>query len=245
MRQLWERDVIMWSSTRMCDAVFKLLCCGAKVAAILAMACTTRGDEVPLGPASVMRRNGAVVSGNLLKAKNGEVRVAGGIKPLDFRPGEVVAIQFDRLLSEPDVSGTVRLKYFYNDADKTFVQQKILVKIQPWVVTQDSKVETVFETEYQRDRDGLIISSQTVERKVERFAAEATATTVVSNKTQESVSAKLQLQVSGAGRRPWLIPHEVVAQPSQTTDVTIRFPTQGIEITNVVVCDVYNRPLNQ
>lgn len=235
----------MLSWTKMCDAFLRLLCCGAKVATVVAMACTARGDEVPLGPASIMRRNGAVISGNLLKAKNGEVRVAGGIKPLDFRPGEVIAIQFERQLNEPEVSGTVRLKYFYNAADKTFVQQKILVNIQPWVVTQDSKVETVFETEYQRDRDGLIISSQTVEREVERFGAEATATTVVSNKTQESVSAKLQLQVAGAGRRPWIIAHEIVAQPSEATDVTIRFPTQGIEITDVVVCDVYNRPLNQ
>jgi hypothetical protein len=245
MRRFLERDVIMLLSTKVCDEFLGMLCCGAKVAAILTMAYTARGDEVPLGPASIMRRNGAVVSGNLLKAKNGEVRVAGGIKPLDFRPGEVVAIQFERQLSEPEVSGTVRLKYFYNAQGKTFEQQKILVNIQPWVVTQDSKVETVFETEYQRDRDGLIVSSQTVEREVVRFAPEAMATTVVSNKTQESVSAKLQLQVSGAGRRPWIIAHEIVAQPSQTTDVTIRLPTQGIEITDVVVCDVYNRPLNQ
>ena len=214
------------------------------VVSLFGMAFTARGDEVPLGPASIMRRNGTVISGNLLKAKNGEVRVAGGIKPLDFRPGEVVAIQFDRQLPEPDVSGTVRLKYFYNATDRTFEQQKILVSIRPWAVTQDSKVETVFETEYQRDGDGRIISSRTVEREVERFAAEATATTVVSNKTQESVNARLELQVSGAGRRSWVIGHEVAVQPNEASEVTVRFPTQGIEITDVVVRDVYNRPAN-
>lgn len=234
----------MLLSACLCAVSSRAIRCVLTVAAIFGMACTARGDEVPLGPASIMRRNGKVLSGNLVKAKNGEVRLAGGLKPLDFRPGDVVAIQFDQKLPEPEVSGTVRLKYFYNAPDRTFEQQKILVNIRPWAVSQDSQTETVLETEYQRDGEGKIISSRTFERDVVRFAAEANATTVVSNKTQESVTATLELQVSGAGRGSWAISHDVVVQLNDTKEVTIRFPTHGIQITDVVVTDVYNRPTN-
>ena len=211
---------------------------------LLTTAGLTVADEVPLGPASIMRRNGALLTGNLLKARNGEVRIAGGIKPLEFRPGEVTAIQFEQFLDEPAVAGTVRLKYFYDAQTRDFERQHVMLTVGPWAVQQQSGFEKVINTEFQRDSSGQIISSRSVERDVEVFAAEATASANLTNKVTQAISVRLQLRVSATGSRPWVIDQEYVLQPSQEDNVTIRFPTRSLKITDVVVQDVFNRSLN-
>lgn len=211
---------------------------------LLATAGTGVADEVPLGPASVMRRNGAVLTGNLLKARNGEVRIAGGIKPLEFRPGEITAIQFEQFLDEPAVAGTVRLKFFYDASTRDFERQRIMLSVGPWTVRQKSAFEKVTDTEFQRDSSGQIVSSRSVEREIEVFAPDATASASVANKMTQAVAAKLQLRVSAAGSRSWVIDQECVLQPAQEDEVTVRFPTQALKITGVVVQDVFNRFVN-
>jgi hypothetical protein len=202
---------------------------------------STLADDVPLGFASVMRDNGTVLTGQLLKVNRGAVTIAGPFKPIPLGKGETIAIQFEQFVEEPSVMGSVRLKYFYNPETQEFDQQETLVKVGPWSLQQDSSFEQVSDTDYYKDGDGQIVSSKTVHKNVERFASQATASATLSNKSKHRISVRLELRVFSSEGESWLNRVEYKLDPGESTTATESIPTGNRKISRVTVYDVYNK----
>lgn len=209
-------------------------------AVLLAWCGSTLADEVPLGFASVMRDNGTILTGQLLKVSRGKVTIAGPLKPVPLGEGETIAIQFEQFVEEPLVMGTVRLKYFYNPKTQEFDRQETLVKVGPWSLQQDSRFEQVSDTDYYKDGDGQIVSSRTVHKNVERFASQATASATLSNKSKHRIFARLELRVFSSEGESWLHRVEYKLDPDESKTATETIPTSNRKVSQVTVYDVYN-----